>query len=381
MATFDNPPEEQSTSRDRARPGSTWPDSTGPDPAGQDPTGPEALIQRGQTLIDLHRGKEALVFLRRAVATYPDSADLWATLGGAALSVGEHDQALDAAAEAGRLCPDHSYPWILRSFALRKLGRWDAAGDAAQEAIRLDPDDWQAHVELGRAQRATGGPALASALRAVELAPAEPETHYLLGAVYGDASENDKSRESFHRVLQLNPEHALATQAIAVLDLRLARTEDAIRGFAAAGALRPTDDMNTEWHLEHTVWNAIGNVMVLVPVCTMLYCLLGVLWWNQTWPVALGLGGCGATFVALIMTVGPVRALAPSLRQFLARLLTRRPWLGRTVALLVVAGALQPVALASHATSAGAVLTAVSWLAFAGAALTRGKGVRHPPRA
>lgn len=194
--------------------------------------------RRIEALVELGRHAQARELVTAALAESPDDRDLHGLHARALLGLGDPDAALRAGNRVVALAPDDEWGHRLCSVALDHLGQLQEAARAAAEAVRLAPHAWQTHQRYAAASlRLPGGQleAHAAAMRAVELAPNEPEAHFTVGLVAQHRSDHDIARAAYQRTLALDPTHAQALNNLTVLEgsLRLGR---AARGFA--GALR-----------------------------------------------------------------------------------------------------------------------------------------------
>lgn len=103
---------------------------------------------------------EALIAqLRARLAEQPDSAEGWRLLGLATASVGRHDEAARAYAEAARLEPARAEHWSALGEALVLSGAGGVTTDAAEafrKALERDPRDFRARYFSGVAEAEAG---------------------------------------------------------------------------------------------------------------------------------------------------------------------------------------------------------------------------------
>ncbi len=206
-------------------------------------------LSRIDALIDLGRYDEAVVGLRRLLATDGGAAtdsDVWCRLSLANLRLDRDAAALDAAGRAAALAPDNDWPHRLASHALESLGRHDEAVRAASEAVRLAPVVWQGHARYAATLSAAGGDlrqARQAAGYAVQLAPNEPDAHSALGLVALRQGDHDTAERAFKHVLSLQPEHHSALNNLAVVQLRRRDLDGALSGFSAAIRSEPQQEV------------------------------------------------------------------------------------------------------------------------------------------
>jgi tetratricopeptide (TPR) repeat protein len=197
--------------------------------------------QRIETLVELGRWREAQLLSESVLAEEPDN---YVALGHRTRCLLELDDFPAALASANRMValePDDDWAHRMCSIVLDGMGQHDEALRAAAEAVRLDPYDWLNHAQYATAAidvRGRLGDALDAARRSVELAPNAPHAHFVLGLVAHRRNEVAVAQAAYRRVLQLQPDHAQAINNLAVLD-GLHRTVSASRGFATALQIDP----------------------------------------------------------------------------------------------------------------------------------------------
>ena len=117
-------------------------------------------------------------------------------------------------------------------------------------ALELDPEYALAWARLATSYAlrpyayggdpAWGDSALVLAERALELDPEEPGVHWALAFVYGNNGWHQQAREESLRTLELNPNHAYATNSIGVFHMFAGRLDEAIPWYERAVRLDPT---------------------------------------------------------------------------------------------------------------------------------------------
>ena len=297
-------------------------------------TGTETVLMQARHLLQVNRADDAITLLTEHLHGAPQDASALTLLASANLQLNRSDDALNASEKA--LAVDAGYPaaWQHRSMALRQLGRHEDAIASAQEFVRLAPHLWASHYTLGLVLR--GLPhrrteALLPAGRSVELAPANADPYVLLGLVYSDALDYTRAAEYYRRALEIDPEHAFATSNLSGLELRKGRFAKAMRGFRAAAAASPQEEVFHR-NIVATVFGSLVKHGLLIAVLTVFAALLALDtadaidnggWWPRLVMLALV---AGAWTLLLTLKLRPLsRYLRGQLRAaMLASLRTNR---------------------------------------------------------
>ena len=120
-------------------------------------------LARAATMLDLGRYDEASTLLARLVSAEPGSGRAWCLFARAHLGADRFTEAVEAANRAAAIEPTEEWPHRLASNALMHLGNHGEALRAAAESRRLAPAYWQTHVCVAQAALAAGQPATAAA--------------------------------------------------------------------------------------------------------------------------------------------------------------------------------------------------------------------------
>ncbi|GAA5178797.1 hypothetical protein GCM10023322_06820 [Rugosimonospora acidiphila] len=208
----------------------------------------EPELRRVDALLELRRWQPAQQILAAVAAGDPNSVRV------ACLLARCHQLAKNwpaMLAETQRACalePNHEWAHRLRSVALRELDRPVEAAEAAREALRLKPQLWQPYVVLAQALLARQDTQSRMAARdaahqALTLAPNEIEVWALAGRVDATLGDLRTARAHYERVLAVSPDHAVARNNLALLDLRRSRTTVAAGQIQAAIAADPDNPL------------------------------------------------------------------------------------------------------------------------------------------
>jgi Flp pilus assembly protein TadD len=202
----------------------------------------ESRLQRARALMDLGRHEQAQPLLAEALAEDPASAGTWCAMARCCYAQRDWQGALDATGRALEARPGMVVAWRFRALALIELERWEDAWEAAGEAVRLEPMHWYGHLIVARVLLAnTSGyfhenVAGQAAARARELAPHEPDTHFMVGSVAQRAGRAAEAEACYREALRLDPEHRSAQNQLALIQMQRGDTYAAAQGFAAVAA-------------------------------------------------------------------------------------------------------------------------------------------------
>jgi Flp pilus assembly protein TadD len=116
----------------------------------------EALVARGEQLLEAGAPEEAEAALREAVALQPRSARARSKLGVALARQGRYEEAIEAFRRALEYDPLYAPAYSNLGAVYHELGRLDDALAAYRKAIEVDPDYWIAHQNLAALHKQRG---------------------------------------------------------------------------------------------------------------------------------------------------------------------------------------------------------------------------------
>jgi DNA-binding winged helix-turn-helix (wHTH) protein/tetratricopeptide (TPR) repeat protein len=176
------------------------------------------LAARSSTAVDMAVEPKAMMLATRA----------WVELVARSEKRDVTERAWAWAAEARALSPRLALASVCLAFC-----HWRAAqfgwGDAAPVGLRAK--------------------ALQHAEEAIELAPREPDAHYVLGLVAYSVGQTLRAEQSLRHCLELSASHAPAYGLLALIRTRRGHAEEAAELCARAFALSPREPLRVVWHL------------------------------------------------------------------------------------------------------------------------------------
>jgi tetratricopeptide (TPR) repeat protein len=171
-----------------------------------------------QMLIALGEQPEAELWARKALELFKNHGDLLAGRAQALCRMKDRTQAL-ACCDAALAQSGHSaYRWIVRGEVMVLTGS-DVDRYCFDKAVQLD-GDWLVPLEIAQAYLHHGypGKALARARQAVEKGADQSYPWYFLGLCERELDLREAARRSFHRCLEIVPNHADAQRNLIELD-------------------------------------------------------------------------------------------------------------------------------------------------------------------
>lgn len=212
-----------------------------------------AAEARSRILRDLGRPQEALAVVEKALATYPDSADLLVEAARARLAIGGRShlkRATEMLRRAVSLEPDDPWATALLGtallFTLTQAGEGEALLERACELAPLDPEIAYAQA-FGLSQRSVvrWDKAHAAVMRAVALAPSDPKILLLKAKIElarlspFDQAGRERLVEDIRGILAIDPTNADAAYLLAKAGPSVAPAADVAARYHAAVRLDP----------------------------------------------------------------------------------------------------------------------------------------------
>ena len=205
------------------------------------PRQPDALHLLGLAAHQQGRGEQAVEWIGRAIALYPQAGAFHNNLGNALASLGRLAEAICAYEEALRLEPGNAGAYLNLGNAHFQAGRLQPALRCFQVAARLDPGSAEAHNNHGNALARVGrnAEALDRIDLALRLRPAYAEAHVNRSLVLSALGRADEAEAACRAALALRAEFAEAHAALGSVRLAQGLASAAEAAFREALRLRP----------------------------------------------------------------------------------------------------------------------------------------------
>jgi tetratricopeptide (TPR) repeat protein len=154
---------------------------------------------------------------------------------------GQFQEAEDAASSFIDEFPNHMFGWKALGAVLKHTGRLTESLEAMQKAVELAPADAESHSNLGGIFRALNrlDEAQASYRTAILLEPGYASAHSSLGDTLAKLGKLDEAEESYRQVISIEPHNAEAHSDLGVTLSRLGKPEEAVISLGEALALKP----------------------------------------------------------------------------------------------------------------------------------------------
>jgi Flp pilus assembly protein TadD len=202
-------------------------------------------LDRAQLYLASGQSALALPLITSHLGTDPDDYRGLCYLASCLVELGEYGEAVIAAEDATKRRPDDARGWQLLSVAARSADLHALARLAAVHAVELDPLDATNHRNLAEATLrggATGSATIATARRAIDLAPGDPAPHVTLGNVYWSLNRKKAAIKAYRAALAIDPNDDAARSNLALVALTAGDVGVATRSHAELLAETPSDD-------------------------------------------------------------------------------------------------------------------------------------------
>jgi protein O-GlcNAc transferase len=159
----------------------------------------------------------------------PNHAGAIHLLGLIAHKEGRYDEAIVLLKRAIASKPDFFWAYNNLGVVLCQIGRSDEGIASYQRAVSLNPDYAVAHSNLGAAYTDENRPeeAVTQCQKALQLKPEYAQAHYNLATAFYRLGQTAEAIDHFERALAINPSHAEAQLAVCMAELPIIFTDEA----------------------------------------------------------------------------------------------------------------------------------------------------------
>jgi tetratricopeptide (TPR) repeat protein len=246
----------------------------------------ESQINRAISLIQLGRTEEAARILHEVIAADPTNASALSLLSGTYRSSNPM-YAYQLALQAVTLSPQDSAYHYRAAWSAHSAKNLQAAIAHAQEVIRLDPDwsdGYQTMAQLLADQKGGYLEGMRMALKAIELAPEDPDAWVARSNVSLAGDDLYDARQSIQYALTLDPQHKTALYNLSVVNEADGKVGSAVGILQSLIRLDPRDasvrrriDDLAIGFLDHLLWLAAAvGLMISVVVYSIANASSGV---------------------------------------------------------------------------------------------------------
>jgi tetratricopeptide (TPR) repeat protein len=195
----------------------------------------------GAALRDAPTHKESEEAFRQAVDLAPSNFKALGNLGVNLASQGRLEEAVVVLRDALAQSPEYFVGYGNLAFVLAAQGKPAEAEAASRRAIALRPDYAMGHYNLGGALASQGKftEAASAAGEALRLQPKNPEAHRLLATIQLAQHEPAAAVDSCRRAVALNPDYAAAFATLGNAYHAQGKQTEAVEALRKAVALRP----------------------------------------------------------------------------------------------------------------------------------------------
>ena len=168
---------------------------------------PHTVLHQAKELIQQQELEDAVQLLQKALAEFPEFAELWFLLGSAYEDLGSNISAYPCYKQAVELAPDDADSWFGLGRALDKTNRNKASEIALERCLAMRPDNARALERLAwvRLKMGNSKGGLSACERAIALDPEWDLVFYTKGSLHQLSGNLDKAREAYLHASELNP--------------------------------------------------------------------------------------------------------------------------------------------------------------------------------
>ena len=213
-----------------------------------------SLYNRGETLYELKRYKEAIAFYDKVLQIKPEYSAAWNGEGKTLYELKQYKEALDAYDKAIQIQPQYLAAWLGRGYVLDELQRYQEAIDAFDQALKIQsnhPEAWNARgdalVNLQRYQEASE-----SYDKAVHYKPNYYQAWFNRGWALHNLQRDEDAIAAYDQAVQYKPDYERAWYNRGNALSNLQRYQDALESYDKA-VFKPD---------YYQAWYSRGNALI-----------------------------------------------------------------------------------------------------------------------
>ena len=203
-----------------------------------------------RALGDIYRAQsqfsQAIDITRQALRKWPQNGELYTDISWYYSLDGRHKDAVDSAQAAVKFSPERAMGYTNLCRAYNDTAQHQFAVTACLNALQRNPDDGETNFYLGRAYRELNKPAdaakafdkaVAGLIKYTQTYPDYSDGFYLLGNAYFNDTQYEKAITAYKRSLELSPNFTRARYNTAVSHIRLKNRDGALEQYNALSNL------------------------------------------------------------------------------------------------------------------------------------------------
>jgi tetratricopeptide (TPR) repeat protein len=169
-------------------------------------------LSRARLALANKKNKEAIDYLRKAIALYPGFYQARLVLGSAFMNERDWQAADESFRRALEIKPDSSNAMLALGEVLWRQKRYEEAEKTLLDGLKLDEDSWHAYFTLSRLYWDLGniGKAAPAIGRTLQLKPDFAEAHLLAGNVLLKVNQPQRALTEYKEYLRLEPKGEFA---------------------------------------------------------------------------------------------------------------------------------------------------------------------------
>jgi len=210
-----------------------------------EPSATQAGIALARVLLAQNKAQPALEVARSMLRYRAEDARIWLAIGAAERALGHADEAKQAFAHSAQLEPWNSEAYTGLVNIARQRGDWPGALSAQRQVVQLDAENPFHWIDLASLYGRNARPerALASAERAIALAPGNGDAWLFKGGALSGLKRHREAIDAMQKAIALKPQHLdWAWGWLADIYYELHLFPQAIAAYREALKLTPDDD-------------------------------------------------------------------------------------------------------------------------------------------